>query len=490
MIQRLAFCLLTILLSAAVTTAAPLAGSRPNIILVMTDDQGYGDLGCHGHPFLKTPNLDKLYGQSTRFTDFHVSPTCAPTRAALLSGRAPFKNGVTHTILERERMTLKATTIAQVLKKAGYTSGIFGKWHLGDADAYQPDARGFDETFIHGAGGIGQNFPGTQGGVPGTSYFDPFIKHNGRIVKTKGYCTDVFFTQAMGWIKSCRDSKKPFFAYIPSNAPHGPFIVADKYKKPFESKVKDKSVAAFLGMIVNIDENMGRLMTRLDEWGMADNTLLIFMTDNGSARGSRVFNAGMKGAKGSINQGGSRVPLFMRLPGKIKAGADVDKLTRHVDMFPTLAAFAGADLPANVDLDGRSMIPLIENPGAAWKDRHTFFHPGRWSKAGAPGRWSKGNTDPDKAKDLRFAVRNERWRLVGQKSLYDINADPGEKTNVIGEHPKVVRKMQKAFDAWWQDVRPLMVNEDAPLDTGKPFIELYNKQKAAGGIPQWKAPKL
>jgi arylsulfatase A-like enzyme len=490
MIQRLAICFLTLLISASVTTAAPLAGSRPNIILVMTDDQGYGDLGCHGHPFLKTPNLDKLYAQSTRFTDFHVSPTCAPTRAALLSGRAPFKNGVTHTILERERMTLKATTIAQVLKQAGYTSGIFGKWHLGDADAYQPDARGFDETFIHGAGGIGQNYPGTQGAVPGTSYFDPFIKHNGRIVKTKGYCTDVFFTQAMGWIKSHRDSKQPFFAYIPSNAPHGPFIVADEYKKPFEDKVKDKSVAAFLGMIVNIDENMGRLMAKLDEWGMADNTLLIFMTDNGSARGSRVFNAGMKGAKGSVNQGGSRVPLFMRLPGRIKAGGDVEQLTRHIDLFPTLAAIAGADLPAKVELDGRSMLPLIENSGAAWKDRYTFFHQGRWAKAGAPGRWSKGNTDPDKAKDLRFAVRNERWRLVGQKSLYDIDADPGEQKNVIAEHPQVAKKMLKAYDAWWQDVRPLMVNEDAPLDTGKPFIELYNKQQAAGGIPNWKAPKL
>jgi arylsulfatase A-like enzyme len=490
MFNRLAICLLAIIVSAATTTAAKLAGSRPNIILVMTDDQGYGDLSCHGHPFLKTPNLDKLYGQSTRFTDFHVSPTCAPTRAALMSGRAPFKNGVTHTILERERMTLKAVTIAQVLKEAGYASGIFGKWHLGDDDAYQPDNRGFDETFIHGAGGIGQNYPGTQGAVPRTSYFDPFIKHNGHIVKTKGYCTDVFFTQAMGWIKECRDRKQPFFAYIPSNAPHGPFIVADEYQKPFEGKVKDKATRAFYGMIVNIDDNMGRLMAKLDEWGMADNTLLIFMTDNGSAKGSRIYNAGMKGGKGSVNQGGARVPLFLRLPGKIKPGIDVDKLTRHVDMFPTLAALAGAKLPANVDLDGRSLLPLIENPAAKWKDRYTVFHPGRWAKAGAPGRWSKGNTDPEGAKYQRFAVRNEHWRLVGQKSLYDINADPGEQENVIEENPKVVAKMMSAYEAWWQEVRPLMVNEDAPLDTGKPFIELYEKQKAADGIPSWKAPKL
>ncbi len=488
MIKRLVLCLLAFL-SFSSATCASLDGIRPNIILVMTDDQGYGDLGCHGHPFLKTPNLDKLYSQSTRFTDFHVSPTCAPTRSALMSGRAPFKNGVTHTILERERMTLKAVTIAQVLKKAGYSSGIFGKWHLGDADPYQPENRGFDETFIHGAGGIGQNFPGTQGGVPGTGYFDPFIKHNGRIVKTHGYCTDVFFDQAMAWVKGCHDRKQPFFAYLPTNAPHGPFIVADEYRKPFEGQVKDKNTQSFFGMIVNIDENMGRLMAKLDEWGMADDTLLIFMTDNGSAKGSRIYNAGMKGGKGSVNQGGARVPLFMRLPGRIKAGVDVDRLTRHVDMFPTLAAFAGAELPENVDLDGRSLIPLIENPKARWADRHTFFHQGRWAKAGAPGRWSKGNSNPDDYQHRGFAVRNERWRLVGN-ALYDLDADPGEQTNVIDQHPEVAVKLLKAYDAWWKEVRPLMVNEDAPLDTGKPFVELYEKQKSAGGIPDWKKPKL
>jgi len=488
MIKRLVFCLTAVLLSAS-TTSASLNGSRPNIILVMTDDQGYGDLGCHGHPFLKTPNLDNLHSQSTRFTDFHVSPTCAPTRSALMSGRAPFKNGVTHTILERERMTLKAVTIAQVLKQAGYESGIFGKWHLGDADPYQPENRGFDETFIHAAGGIGQNFPGTQGAVPGTSYFNPFIKHNGRIVKTSGYCTDVFFDQAMAWMKKCRDRKQPFFAYLPTNAPHGPFIVAENYSQLFEGKVKDKNTRAFYGMIVNIDENMGRLMAKLDEWGMADDTLLIYMTDNGSAKGSRIYNAGMKGGKGSVNQGGARVPLFMRLPGQIEAGRDIDRLTRHVDMFPTLAAIAGAKLPKGVDLDGRSLVPLIENPKAKWADRHTFFHQGRWPKAGAPGRWSKGNSNPDDYQHQRFAVRNERWRLVG-KALYDLDTDPGEKTDVSAQHPQVVAKMMKAYDAWWQEVRPLMVNEDAPLDTGKPFVELYEKQKAAGGIPNWKKPKL
>ncbi|MBK1854883.1 arylsulfatase [Verrucomicrobiaceae bacterium 5K15] len=475
------------LLFAPITAQADdLSGAKPNIILVMTDDQGYGDLSCHGHPFLRTPNIDKLYGQSTRFTDFHASPTCAPTRAALMSGRAPFKNGVTHTILERDRMTLKATTIAQVLKSAGYTTGIFGKWHLGDDDAYQPEQRGFDETFIHGAGGIGQNFFGSQSDAPGNRYFNPAIKHNGKFVKTKGYCTDVFFQQTLGWIKQCADEKKPFFAYLATNAPHGPFVVDKKYSDMFEGQCSEKS-AKFYGMIVNLDENMGLLMRKLDEWKLADNTLLIYMTDNGSSGGTYACN--MKGKKGSPHEGGSRVPLFMRYPGKIKAGVDVDKLTRHYDLFPTLATIAGAEIPAGVDLDGRSLTPLINDPAAEWSDRNLFFHVGRWNKAGAPKRWGLGNTDPDQAKYQQFAVRNEKWRLVG-KELYNIEKDPAETTDVSAQFPEVAEKMLKAFDAWWDDVRPLMINEDAPLDVGKPFLERYNAQKKATGIPNWEAPKI
>lgn len=467
--------------------AQSLSGSRPNIILVMTDDQGYGDLSCHGHPYLKTPNIDKLYAQSTRFTDFHVSPTCAPTRSALMSGRAPFKNGVTHTILERDRMTLKATTIAQVLKSAGYTTGIFGKWHLGDEDPYQPQNRGFDETFIHGAGGIGQNSAGTQSDAPGTSYFDPIIKHNNSFVKTKGYCTDVFFKQALGWIKANKDHKeRPFFAYIPTNAPHSPYHVESRYKELFKGKCSDKS-AAFFGMIVNIDENMGLLMQKLDEWELSKNTLLIFMTDNGSAAGT--YNYNMKGKKGSPHEGGSRVPLFMRLPGKIQPGIDVDRLTRHYDLFPTLASIAGATIPTGLDLDGRSLLPLIEDPAVQWPDRNLFFHGGRWNKKGAPGKWGQGNTDPDQAKYQNFAVRNEKWRLVG-KELYNIDQDPGEANDVSKQYPEVASEMLKSFDAWWAEVRPLMINEDASLDTGKPFLEQFEKQKKEKGIPEWIAPEI
>lgn len=482
---------LMLALFANYANAASLKGSRPNIILVMTDDQGYGDLSCHGNPILNTPNIDKLYAQSTRFTDFHASPTCAPTRAALMSGRAPFKNGVTHTILERERMTLSATTIAELLKEAGYTTGIFGKWHLGDEDPYQPQNRGFDEVFIHGAGGIGQNYPGSQGAVPGTGYFSPIIKHNGVFEQTKGYCTDVFFQQTLGWIKEQSDAKKPFFAYLAPNAPHGPYIVAQQYKNLFKDKVKSEKVAAFLGMIVNIDENMGRLMEKMEEWNLVDNTLLIFLTDNGSAQGSKVYNAGMKGGKGTTSEGGARVPLFMRWPGQIEAGIDVDRLARHVDLFPTLAEMAGASIPTGLDLDGRSLLPLIEDPdpAAQWPERNLFFHTGRWNKAGVEGHWGEGNTDPDKAKYKGFAVRNEKYRLVGN-ALYNIDNDPGEQKDLAQVHPEVASELRKAFDKWWAEVRPLMVNEDASLDTGKPFIEQFEKQRKEQGIPEWTPPAL
>jgi arylsulfatase len=489
---------LALLPLAATPAKAQIPVESPNIILILTDDQGYGDMSCHGQPFLKTPNIDKLYSQSTRFTNFHASPTCAPTRAALMTGLAPFKGGITHTILERERLALGITTLAEVLQSAGYETGIFGKWHLGDEDEYQPENRGFDEVFIHGAGGIGQTYPGSQGAVPGTGYFNPIIKHNGTFEQTEGYCTDVFFQQALGWIKHVNEenahsaTKHPFFAYIATNAPHAPFIVAESYKEPFRKFTEDEDAAAFFGMIVNIDENVGLLMEKLDEWGLADNTLLMFMTDNGTVKGSPYYNAGMQGAKGSLHEGGSRVPLFMRLPGQIPAGVDVTRMTRHYDLFPTLAEIAGADVPAG--LDGRSLVPLIKDaPGDwqdPWQDRFTFFHLGRWGKKGAPAPWDEGNTDLDKAEFEKFAVRTEDWRLVGLNELYKINEDPGETANVITDNPEVAQAMLEAYERWWDSVRPLLVNEDASLDVPKPFVVQFEKQKAERGIPQWARPEL
>jgi arylsulfatase len=323
------------------TFTASLAGAlhlhggpkRPNIIVVLTDDQGYGDLSCHGNPILRTPNMDRIHAEAVRFTNFHVSPTCAPTRAALMTGRHEFRSGVTHTILERERMSLDARTIAEVLKTSGYATGIFGKWHLGDAAPYQPGRRGFDEVFIHGCGGIGQDYPGTCADAPGNTYFNPTLLHNGNFEKTAGYCTDVFFRQALEWIGRKRSAGKPFFAYIATNAPHAPLECPPEYIARYRDRVPDEDTARFFGMVANIDDNLGMLLEKLESWGIDRDTLLIFMTDNGGTGGVKVFNAGMRGAKNTPWQGGTRVPAFFRWPGTLKPGS-CDRLAAHVDVFP------------------------------------------------------------------------------------------------------------------------------------------------------------
>ncbi len=294
-----------------------LAGSRPNIIFLLTDDQGYGDVSAHGNPVLKTPTLDRLHSESLRFTDFHVSPTCAPTRSALFTGRHEFKNGITHTILERERLTLSAITLAQVLQQSGYTTGIFGKWHLGDEANYQPGRRGFDEVFIHGGGGIGQVYPGSCGDAPGNTYFNPTILHNGKFEKTEGFCTDLFYDSAIRWMDEQRKSDRPFFAYIPTNAPHAPYTAKPEDAELYQDKVANKPLAHFYGMIHNIDANIAKLLAKLTEWEIERNTLVIFMNDNGTAAGQSVFNAGMRGAKGTAWLGGTRSSSMWRWPGKI-----------------------------------------------------------------------------------------------------------------------------------------------------------------------------
>lgn len=460
------------------TKPATIAGKRPNIVFLLTDDQGYGDISAHGNPVLKTPHLDRLHAEGVRFTDFHVSPTCSPTRSALMTGRHEFKNGVTHTILERERLTLEATTLAQVLQSAGYTTGIFGKWHLGDEAEYQPNRRGFDEVFIHGAGGIGQVYPGSCGDAPGNSYFNPAILHNGTFVKTEGYCTDVFYEQATRWIDGQRESGKPFFAYIPTNAPHGPLDVLPEDWAVYQGKGLPENVERFFGMIHNIDQNVGRLLAKLDQWGIAQNTLVVFMNDNGGTAGVSVFNAGMRGNKGTAWLGGTRAASFWRWPGTLQPG-DCPALTAHIDFLPTLAALAGATLSPDVQrqIEGRSLVPLLENPAAPWDDRTLFTHFGRWPK----------QSDPNLAKFRMCSVRNTRWHLVSaagaadpQWELFDVPADLGEKNDVAAQHPEIVKELAAAFDRFWAEARPLMVNETAVGPRINPFAELYYKQFGGG----------
>lgn len=449
------------------SAAAP---KTPNIVLVLTDDQGYGDLSCHGNPILRTPNIDRLHSESVRFTDFHASPTCAPTRTALMTGRHEFKSGVTHTVFERERMSLRSVTIAQVLQKAGYRTGIFGKWHLGDAAEYQPNRRGFHEMFIHGCGGIGQQYKGTCSDVPGNSYFNPVIRHNNRFEKTEGYCTDVFFQQATDWIGEQARARRPFFAYITPNAPHEPLNVPEEYRSMYADKVDEKTTR-FFGMIANIDENVGKLLDSLKQLGVERDTLFMFMTDNGGTGGVRVFNAGMRGAKNTPYHGGTRVPLFMRWPGVFEAG-DRGALAAHIDLFPTLAELAGAKTPSNVKLDGRSLVPLLRDKNAQWPDRYLFTHVGRWDAGKAA-----------ESKYSRCSVHSAQYNMVNLKperawELYDLKADPAESHDVAAARPEVVKRMDAAYDAWWSEVLPLLVNEDATPPAIPPYKQLWEKQQS------------
>jgi arylsulfatase len=453
------------LLGPAVVPTWAAAPGRPNIVIIMPDDVGYGDFACNGNPIVRTPAIDELSRESVRFTDFHVSPTCAPTRAALLTGRHEFKSGVTHTINERERLSLQAITLAQVLKSAGYATGIFGKWHLGDEPDRWPDKRGFDEMFIHGAGGIGQSYPGSCGDAPDNTYFDPVILHNGRFERTEGYCTDVFFGQALKWIASMQ-GRQPFFAYITPNAAHAPLDVPAEYIRHYEGKVPEK-VARFYGMIENIDENIGRLLAHLHQTGLRENTLVIFMTDNGTATGAGVFNAGMRGSKNTPYQGGTRVPSFWRWPAGFKGGVDCDALVAHIDVFPTLAQISGATLDADAQrqVEGRSLLPLLKDPKLKWADRTLVTHLGRWPRGGAA-----------KAKHSGCSIRDSRFTLVNNVELYDLKNDPGEMKNVIVDHPDAVKKLRAAYDDWWESVLPRLENENAIGPTINPFHELYYKQ--------------
>lgn len=470
-VTPLAICrwLLVGLLAVGSTTSAA-SSAPPNIILIMTDDQGYGEISAHGNPILRTPHLDRLHAASARFTDFTVSPTCAPTRAALMTGRHEFRSGVTHTIFERERLSLQAVTIAQVLQSAGYATGIFGKWHLGDEAPYQPGRRGFEETFIHGGGGIGQTYPGSCGDAPGNRYFAPTILHNGRFVTTRGYCTDVFFRQAEEWIRTQRGLGRPFFAYLTPNAPHDPFISPGReWETPYLGRGLNPNAVAYYAMIANIDANIGRLLESLERAGLERETLVIFLTDNGHSEPS-VYNAGLRAAKGTVYRGGVRVPSFWRYLGRWEAG-DRQQPAAHVDIFPTLAELAGARIPEAVRqrLEGRSLVPVLKNPRAAWADRVLINHLGRWKTGLA-----------EEARHTNCAIRNSRFKLVNNAELYDLEHDPAEAHNVASNHPAVVDELRATYDEWWAGILPGLENELVRGPVMNPFKVQYWAQFGGG----------
>ena len=427
-----------IMLAALWSGGFALAQQKPNVVLIMTDDQGYGDLACHGNPVLKTPNIDRLHGESVRFTDFHVNSGCAPTRAALLTGRTSQRTGLWHVVMGRCLLHPDEVTLGEVFKEGGYETAMFGKWHGGDNYPYRPQDQGFDEVLTHGGGVVGHTPDWWM-----NDYFDDHYLHNGTWEKQSGYCTDVWIDHAIEFLADKQD--QPKFVYLPLNAPHSPFQVPQKYTEPYRDRPNEVPEENFYGMIAAIDEAVGRLDKALTDLGIQENTILIFMTDNGTSRGIMYpkngpvgFNAGMRGKKGSPYEGGHRVPCFIRWPGGgIGGGKDIDTLVAHYDLLPTLADLCGIDHPKGVRLDGRSLVPLLNQSGAEWPERTLVAELQLTNKT--PTKWS------------RTAVMTERWRLVNEVELYDIISDPGQEKDIAENHPKVVRDLTKAYHNWWTD---------------------------------------
>lgn len=405
---------------AVLATAAP--NKKPNVILVISDDQGYGDISLHGNKLLQTPNMDRVAREGVRYDNFHVNPVCSPTRASLMTGRHYYRTGVVDTYLGRSMMWADEVTLPEVLRKAGYRTGHFGKWHLGDHYPLRPMEQGFEVSVSHHGGGIGQpsDIPG------GDHYFDATLYRNGVKFKSKGYCTDVFFDEALDFIGKNKD--KPFFVYLPTNAPHDPLEVDPKFVEPFQGKVDDRSAKVY-GMVANLDQNLGRLIAKLDELKIADNTILIFMTDNGPQWAR--YNAGMRGLKGTVYEGGIRVPFFVRWPAKIKPGQVDTRLAAHIDFFPTIVNACGVPLPKGVKLDGRDIM------GNDRSDRTICI------------QWHRG--DRGRAFQNCCAI-NSQYKLVNGKELYDLKADPAEATDIAAQHPEIVAKMRKEYEDWFRDV--------------------------------------
>ena len=460
-----------LLIAAALT---PLASAktkkRPNIILFVSDDQGYGDLSLHGNPVLETPNLDRIAHEGAEFTQFHVNPVCSPTRSSLLTGRYYYRTGVVDTYMGRSMMYNDEVTIAEVLQKSGYKTGIFGKWHLGDHYPMRPMEQGFEEVLVHEGGGIAQ----PSDPPDGNSYFDPKLMHNGKPEQRKGYCTDVFFAAAMEFISTNKD--KPFFTYLASNAPHVPLQVDEKYVAPYRRKVDDNTARTY-GMLANLDENTGRLLAHLKKEGLEENTILIYLSDNGPTPAR--YNCGMRGLKGTVYEGGIRTPLFIRWPGAVQPGVKIDRLTAHIDMFPTLLETCGLAAPPKDQIDGTSFHSLLTRPESAanWQDRTIYF------------QWHRG----DRGELYNScAARNQRYKMVNGKELYDLDTDPAEAHSIADSQPGRLAEMRTGYEAWFKDVAATRNFEPPRIYLGTKFENpvLLTRQDWRGPLASWVAGGL
>jgi len=457
------------LAAAALFAPFSLLAQSPNVIIVLTDDQGYGDFSINGNPVIKTPNIDKLGNSAIRFTDFHVAPMCTPTRGQLMTGMDAMRNGAINVSSGRSLIDPSLKTMADVFKEAGYSTGLFGKWHLGDNYPYRPEDRGFDEAIW---------FPSSHlnsvADYWDNDYFDDFYNHNGRRERFNGYCTDVFTDEAISWMKKKAESSEPFFTFLPFNAAHWPPYVPDKYRGPARkalegnptvleklSKAKmnpyygddiKEALVTFLAMGLNIDENVGKLMKFLETDGLMDNTIVVFLTDNGSSFGRHYYNAGMKGGKQELFEGGHRVPLFIKGPESIVGKPSViDELCHVQDLLPTLASAVGVKkLPH--PMDGVDLLPLMKQDVKQLEDRMLVVN---FTKT--PGKvFFPEQDNPDNAaapKKDRGAVLWKSWRYLNDKTLYDVSKDPHQDKDIAEEHPEVVEAMSNHLNTWWDDVK-------------------------------------
>ena len=416
----------------------------PNLIVILTDDQGYGDVGVHGNEMIETPRVDRFAAEGVELTRFYTSPVCAPTRASLMTGRYYYRSGVIHTSRGGAKMHGEEVTVAELLSRAGYRTGIFGKWHLGDCYPMRPQDQGFAESLVHRSGGIGQT-PDTP-----NSYFDPLLWHNGKPVQSRGYCTDVFFNAAMDFIEASRDG--PFFVYLPTNAPHTPLEVSPKYSDPYKAKGLNDATAKVYGMVTNIDENFGRLLDRLESLGLRDDTVVIFFGDNGPQQNR--YNAGLRGRKSSTYEGGIRAACFVQWPGQFAGGRKIDRVAAHLDILPTLTALAGVEQPGSLRLDGVSLLPLLWGTARQWPDRTLYFQchrglePKRYQNCAAvsqtlkmvgyPGTFSQENLDTSGEPVLE---------------LYDLATDPGEENDLAQAQPQALARLRAGYEAWFEDVK-------------------------------------
>lgn len=413
----------------------------PNIILVMTDDQGYGDYSCHGNPWLQTPNLDKFSAEAVNLSNFHVATTCSPTRAGLLTGMHCNRTGTWHTVNGRSFLSTRFPTIATYLKEMGYHTSIFGKWHLGDNYPFRPKDRGFDEVLIHEGGGVGQG-PDYWG----NDYFDDTYLHNGEEQKFEGYCADVWFGEAIEYIEEKSKNKSPFFCYISSNTAHSPHYAPKEFINPFLEN-EDIVNPGFMGQVANIDFNMGKLMTAIDKLGLKENTIVIFTNDNGTAGGAKLdtdghvikgYNAGMRGKKVSEYEGGHRVGFMATFPDTYAINeTSYDELTTYTDLVPTILDIVGYNDLESKSFDGESIFPLLKNGDQTELDDRIVIVDTQRSEL--PVKWK------------RSCVMRDQWRLINQTELYNLKFDPGQKDNIIGHHPALVNEFVNAYESWWSD---------------------------------------